>query len=153
MAVGTKLGDAQIWDTQAGSKLRSMRGHSSRVGVLAWDKHMLSSGSKDGSIWNHDVRLKNHKVAELNGHTQEVCGLEWRPDGNFLASGGNDNLVNIWDARSNAAPKMSKDTHTSAVKAIAWCPWQLSLLATGGGSHDRQIHFWNSTTEKKIKHN
>ncbi len=32
-------------------------------------------------------------------------------------------------------------SHSAAVKAIAFAPWQPSLLATGGGSNDRQIHF------------
>ena len=32
-------------------------------------------------------------------------------------------------------------THSAAVKAMAFAPWQPSLLATGGGSNDRQIHF------------
>jgi cell division cycle 20, cofactor of APC complex len=101
LAVGTGTGDAQIWDLDSTSKIRSMRGHTARVGVLSWDQHILSSGCRDGSIWNHDVRIAQHKVAELNGHQSEVCGLAWRPDGNMLASGGNDNQVQIWDARSS----------------------------------------------------
>ena len=32
------------------------------------------------------------------------------------------------------------------VKAIAWCPWQQSLLASGGGTADRQIRLWNVNT-------
>jgi cell division cycle protein 20 (cofactor of APC complex) len=32
------------------------------------------------------------------------------------------------------------------VKALAWCPWQPNLLATGGGSADKHIHFWSTTT-------
>lgn len=32
------------------------------------------------------------------------------------------------------------------MKALAWCPWQQNLLATGGGSHDQHIHFWSSNT-------
>ncbi|KAK5102392.1 hypothetical protein LTR70_000178 [Exophiala xenobiotica] len=31
--------------------------------------------------------------------------------------------------------------HSAAVKAVAYAPWQPTLLATGGGSNDRQIHF------------
>ena len=31
----------------------------------------------------------------------------------------------------------------AAVKAIAFCPWQSGLLATGGGSNDRAIHFFH----------
>jgi cell division cycle protein 20 (cofactor of APC complex) len=83
--------------------------------VLAWDKHIVSSGCRDGSIWNHDVRVHNHKVAELSNHTNEVCGLTWRSDGMQLASGANDNIVNIWDARSTV-PKYTKTNHTAAVK-------------------------------------
>ena len=37
-------------------------------------------------------------------------------------------------------------THSAAVKALAFAPWQSSLLATGGGSNDRQIHFFHTTS-------
>ncbi|KAJ5585533.1 uncharacterized protein N7459_005333 [Penicillium hispanicum] len=36
--------------------------------------------------------------------------------------------------------------HSAAVKAIAFAPWQPSLLATGGGSNDRAIHFFHART-------
>src|SRR4030095_10060942 len=32
----------------------------------------------------------------------------------------------------------------AAVKALAFAPWQPSLLATGGGSNDRCIHFYHA---------
>lgn len=146
VAAGLGTGEVQIWDVEEGTKLRSMFGHDTRVGVMGWSKHLLSTGSRSGAVYNHDVRIAQHKVAELNGHSGEVCGLEWRADGAQLATGGNDNLVNIWDARSLNAPKFQKTNHKAAVKALAWCPWQSNLLATGGGSHDRMIHFWNTTS-------
>lgn len=146
VGVGLGTGEVQIWDVEEGSKLRSMYGHDSRVGVMGWSKHTLSTGARSGLVFNHDVRIAQHKVAELISHTSEVCGLEWRSDGAQLATGGNDNLVNIWDARSLSAPKFTKTNHRAAVKALSWCPWQLNLLATGGGSYDRHIHFWNTTT-------
>ncbi|KAJ5221830.1 WD40 repeat-like protein [Penicillium citrinum] len=146
VGVGLGTGEIQIWDVEEGSKLRSMYGHDSRVGVMGWSKHTLSTGARSGLVFNHDVRIAQHKVAELVSHTSEVCGLEWRSDGAQLATGGNDNLVNIWDARSLSAPKFTKTNHRAAVKALSWCPWQLNLLATGGGSYDRHIHFWNTTT-------
>jgi hypothetical protein len=34
--------------------------------------------------------------------------------------------------------------HSAAVKAIAFAPWQPNLLATGGGSNDRRIHFFHT---------
>jgi len=33
--------------------------------------------------------------------------------------------------------------HKAAVKALAWCPWQRNLLATGGGTNDQTMRFWN----------
>jgi cell division cycle protein 20 (cofactor of APC complex) len=150
VGVGLGSGEVQIWDVEEGTKLRSMFGHETRVGVMGWNKHTLSTGARSGLVFNHDVRVAQHKVAELVSHTSEVCGLEWRSDGAQLATGGNDNLVSIWDARSLAAPKFAKKNHRAAVKALSWCPWQLNLLATGGGAHDRHIHFWNTTTGARV---
>ena len=150
VGVGLNTGETQIWDAEEGSKLRSMFGHETRIGVMGWNKHLLSTGARSGLVYNHDVRVANHKVAELVSHTAEVCGLEWRSDGSQLATGGNDNLVSIWDARSLNAPKFQKTNHKAAVKALSWCPWQNNLLATGGGSNDRHIHFWNTTTGARV---
>jgi meiosis-specific APC/C activator protein AMA1 len=36
--------------------------------------------------------------------------------------------------------------HGAAVKAIAFCPWRDSLVATGGGSNDKCIHFFHTTS-------
>nr|CAE76448.1 related to cell cycle protein p55cdc [Neurospora crassa] len=150
VGVGLGTGEVQIWDVAEGIKIRSMFGHDSRVGVMGWSKHLLSTGARSGLVFNHDVRIAEHKVAELVSHTSEVCGLEWRSDGAQLATGGNDNLVSIWDARSLAVPKFTKTNHKAAVKALAWCPWNINLLATGGGAYDRHIHFWNTTSGARV---
>ncbi|KAI6354887.1 Glycosylated integral ER membrane protein [Pyricularia grisea] len=150
VSVGMGTGEVQIWDVAEGAKVRSMHGHDTRVSVMGWNKHLLSTGARSGLVFNHDVRIAEHKVAELVSHTSEVCGLEWRSDGAQLATGGNDNLVSIWDARSLAVPKFTKTNHKAAVKALAWCPWNMNLLATGGGSYDRHIHFWNSTSGARV---
>jgi cell division cycle 20, cofactor of APC complex len=150
VGVGLGTGEVQIWDVAEGVKIRSMFGHDTRVGVMGWNKHLLSTGARSGLVFNHDVRIAEHKVAELVSHTSEVCGLEWRSDGAQLATGGNDNLVSIWDARSLNVPKFTKTNHKAAVKALAWCPWNMNLLATGGGSYDRHIHFWNSTSGARV---
>ena len=137
------------------AQVASLEGHSARVGALSWNGSLLTSGGRDSRIVHHDVRTPQHRVATLAGHSLEVCGLRWSPSGTMLASGGNDNLLNIWDNRYMAAASSRRvcdtalhriDAHTAAVKALAWCPWQQSLLASGGGTADRCIRFWNTRT-------
>ena len=151
LAVGTASADVQLWDTERMRQVRSMKGHTARVGALDWNAHLLSSGSRDTMIFNHDVRVREHHVATLAGHTQEVCGLAWSPDGTALASGANDNMLCIWDNTTSAgartlAPKHTLASHQAAVKALAWCPWQKGVLASGGGTADRCIKTWNAAT-------
>ncbi|KAJ6757425.1 CELL DIVISION CYCLE 20 CDC20 FIZZY -RELATED [Salix koriyanagi] len=118
IAIGLNNSHVQLWDSASNKQLRTLKGgHRSRVG----------------------------------GHTQEVCGLKWSASGQQLASGGNDNLIHIWDrstALSNSATQWLHrlEDHTSAVKALAWCPFQGNLLASGGGGGDKSIKFWNTHT-------
>lgn len=36
--------------------------------------------------------------------------------------------------------------HTAAVKGIAWHPTKIGFLASGGGTQDRSIKIWNTTS-------
>uniref|UniRef100_I2CPS9 Cell division cycle 20, cofactor of APC complex n=1 Tax=Nannochloropsis gaditana (strain CCMP526) TaxID=1093141 RepID=I2CPS9_NANGC len=89
------------------------------------------------------------------GHQQEVCGLKWSPDGTTLASGGNENFLCLWDAAmlesgTTPSPRLCLTDHQAAVKALAWCPFQRRVLASGGGTLDRTIKFWNTTSGSLI---
>jgi len=87
-------------------------------------------------------------VREFKHHKQEICGLKWSFDEKMLASGGNDNKLFIWDAGIGRStdPLCSFEEHSAAVKAVAWSPHQHGLVASGGGTADRHIRFWNANT-------
>lgn len=152
LAVGTNTGDVQIWDAHKCKLIRTMTGHRSRVGTLAWSTTMLSSGSRDRSIMQRDVRSPEQFTGKLLGHKSEVCGLKWSYDDRELASGGNDNQLLIWSASaSSGGPALRLPQHQAAVKAISWSPHQHGLLASGGGTADRCIRFWNTTTNTPLQ--
>ena len=59
IAVGLDNGEVQLWDSTALCKVRTMKGHSARVGSLAWNGGpILSSGSRDNTIINHDGEFR-----------------------------------------------------------------------------------------------
>ena len=100
LALGLNNGDIELWDIEKQIKIRTLVGHSDRVGTLTWNGYNLYSGSKDTNILSHDVRIKNHLIMKLSGgHNKEVCTIKWNSDFKYLASGGNDNLVCLWDVR------------------------------------------------------
>ncbi|TRM68853.1 WD40-repeat-containing domain protein [Schizophyllum amplum] len=209
LAVGTESGRLYLFDGVKLALIRTYIGaHELKIGCLAWNGDLLSSGSRDKHIHHRDVRQDGRgPVHDSTGHKQEICGLEWSngastsPDwgasnlggvGGLLASGGNDNKVIIWDLRGSQRPRTRvratgdndvtvgnvargivdrslEDTsfssstsslsdaassdylfkfhsHTAAVKALAWDPHESGILASGGGSSDQSIRWWNCST-------
>ena len=158
------------------------------------DQEVLLIGDDLGTVSLYFVEWPRHTERFLFGweggvalhariciHTQQICGIAWSVDGDHFATGGNDNLCCLHEARKvliedtpTPAPRMevrrdalgnsyvnvSPGTETeivirssgakhqwrlnAAVKAIAFCPWQRGLLAAGGGSNDRCIHFYHT---------
>jgi cell division cycle 20-like protein 1 (cofactor of APC complex) len=151
LGIGTKRGSVQLWDVEAERHMRTMSGHTSRAGALAWNVDSLVSGSRDRRIFYRDTRSQEMFISCLLAHTQEVCGLKWAPDRQHFASGGNDNKLYIWNSGHISAgvacqPERKYTEHVAAVKAIAWSPHQHGLLVSGGGTTDRCIRFWNTLT-------
>jgi cell division cycle 20-like protein 1 (cofactor of APC complex) len=102
LATGTHTGVVHLWDTETQKLLRTFEGHEGRVGALTWsNSNILSSGSKDKSILNRDLRVRDNYISRLEGHKQEICGLKWSFDDKYLASGGNDNKLMVWSQNQN----------------------------------------------------
>jgi len=162
IAVGTHMNEVHLYDGHALKKLRTLHGATGRIASLSWSATLLSAGDRDATIINHDVRADQNIVSKYMGHTQEVCGLKWNDDGTTLASGGNENFLCLWDAamsgrstsrqqrqqpqQQDHAPRLILKQHKAAVKALDWCPFHRGLLASGGGTADRSIKFWNSAS-------
>ncbi|KAL3373375.1 hypothetical protein AABB24_005393 [Solanum stoloniferum] len=146
VAVGCDSSKLQLWDAETSRLVRDLQGHQSRVGCVSWNGHILTSGSKDRAIINHDVRARSNLVSVTRAHRGEVCGVKWSSTGNALASGGNDNLVYIWDSfKTSSRHYMHRfNEHHAAVKALAWCPYSSDVLASGGGIDDGCLKIWNT---------
>lgn len=148
IAVGTSDSVLRLYDPVKRVLIRTLTGHTARISCLAWNSNEVSSGSRDSTIVTHDTRSTG-VVQRYVGHEEEICGLTYSADRRTLASGGNDNLLCIWSV-GHEQSRLKLHTHTAAVKALSWCPFETHLLASGGGSADRCIRFHNVNTGVEV---
>ncbi|KAJ1302118.1 hypothetical protein OPQ81_000948 [Rhizoctonia solani] len=174
LAVGQTDGQLSLYDTatkQHTSTLLPASSHSSQICALSWTGNLLAAGL-DGAALLWDIRQSSqpatshsanpshsaaHRpISKLTAHGHhKVCGVKWREDGEMLATSGDDNVVCVWDMRAMKKPLIrgtpgkvawKKKGHCSAVKALAWCPWSPTILASGGGKSDGTVNFWSAQT-------
>ena len=77
----------QLWDVERAKRSRVMTGHSSRVSSLAWNQHILSSGSRDGSILHSDDRVADYMVGRSDAHTQVGFFYPWQRRTDYWGGG------------------------------------------------------------------
>ncbi|RKP14788.1 WD40-repeat-containing domain protein [Piptocephalis cylindrospora] len=173
LAVGTKKGWILLYDVRRGRLVQRIPAHWDRVTCLDWTGPVLSSGSKDCSISHRDVRIPSSpsspRVGEANrlerAHSSEVCRIKWAsnpahfaprrpvlpdaPNG-LWASGGNDNIVRIWDNRMARTPLHNLSHHRGAIKALGWSPHERHVLASAGGAKDQKLCIWSTATARLL---
>ncbi|GHO46136.1 serine/threonine-protein kinase [Ktedonospora formicarum] len=73
------------------------------------------------------------------GHTDTVDAITWSPDGKYIASGGNDRTVQIWDAEKGVHISTYRE-HKDGVHGVAWSP-DGKRIASGG--YDKTVRIWD----------
>ncbi|CAL8075218.1 unnamed protein product, partial [Calicophoron daubneyi] len=136
-------------DSYVTGGVRVLRDHRQEKLVNQW-MAVEPSDTMLSFVTAHDASANAISVPE---NEESVCGLKWSPDSQYLASGGNDNRLLVWSqhAPPSGGPVLTYEEHVAAVKAIAWSPHQHGLLASGGGTADRCIRFWNTLTGQALR--
>lgn len=99
ISAGDDTGNLHIYDINTDKKVMNFKGHEGRISTMDWcNDYLLTTGSRDSTIKTFDLRA-NACVSVLEKHTQEICGLKWNFNESYLASGGNENHIFIWDIR------------------------------------------------------
>ncbi|MBX0328276.1 hypothetical protein K2Z83_11375 [Oscillochloris sp. ZM17-4] len=112
---------ASLWDAADGRQLREIR-TDAEISALAWspDGATLALGDVDGFLMLYDPS-KGEKIADLDGHGQQINRLAFSLDGATLASVSDDGTARLWDVASGAE-RLSFAGHAAEVSALAWAP-------------------------------
>jgi len=82
----------------------------------------------------------------LTGHTDEVDGLAFSPDGRFALSGSLDNTARLWDVETGQVIH-TLTGHTAGIRNVAYSP-DGNYLLTGSG--DNTARLWDAETGQEL---
>lgn len=163
LATGDCNKDIHIWKpTDDGSWVVNQApliGHTASVEDIQWspnEKNVMATCSIDKSIRIWDTRAQPQKACMLtadNSHESDVNVISWNKTEPFIASGGDDGVLKIWDIRQfqKRTPIAVFKHHTDHITSVEWNPLDSTILASGGD--DDQIALWDLSVEKDESNN
>ncbi|XP_069783056.1 glutamate-rich WD repeat-containing protein 1 [Narcine bancroftii] len=158
LASGDSKRNIHIWEPcPAGTwrvDQRPYSAHSRSVEDIQWspsEKTVFASCSADASIRIWDTRAAPSRACMLRveaAHQSDVNVLSWNRREPFLASGGDDGVLKVWDLRQFQEGKSVAQfkLHSAPITTIEWCPQEGSVLAAAGA--DDLLTQWDLAVER-----
>lgn len=119
-------GALRRWD--AAGALRATLDGMPPVTAVAIDQGSIASGGADGTLtfWTES----GERRGQVDAHTGAVNALALRPDGQLLASAGDDGMIRLWTWPAGA-PGGQWPAHEGPVLSIAFAPDGSALASSG----------------------
>jgi len=127
----------RIVDGTSGAKRTDMLGG---IYTFDWSPRSLQIATAGEKVRVWDA-LTGQMIRQFGTDTDGFArSISWSWDGAFLAVGGPDPVVRVWEARS-ARQVCVYDLHHGWIQDLAWSP-DGKYIASGGA--DREVHVWQT---------
>lgn len=103
---------------------------------------LAAAGYKLVKIWDASAL---HELGSLEGHASFVWGVDWSPDGQYLASASQDGTVQLWDA--NTFENIG-ELRTGWAFSVDWSPDSLFLAA---GTQAGPVQIWEMENMAQVQ--
>jgi WD40 repeat protein len=144
---GSADGRLRLWNGKDGGAVGDpWEGHSAPVRCLDWSPNAweVASGSDHGTIrrWNPNGRQIAPPIETGHGR---VYVVKYSLRGDTLASGGDDNIIQVWSKDSKLLIEIKG--HDSSVRSLCWSKDGAHIFS---GSHDCTIRKWQLIDGKEL---
>lgn len=158
LVTGDCAGNIHYWSMENENKnwqidQRPFSGHTGSVEDIQWSPNeatVFASCGVDKSIRIFDIRAapsKANMMSCLNAHNSDVNVINWNRNEPFIASGGDDAVIKVWDLRLFAEnkPVAVLKYHTKPITSIEWNQTDTTVFAAT--SEDNQLTIWDLAVE------
>ena len=142
-----------LWDVETHRQIERYEGHRNSVYGLCFQPPgfsrggLLASVSFDWMTMIWDPREGRQKPVKcLEGHRDDIIGVDFSSNGVALATGSDDGTCRVWDCRMWRATAVLND-HEGECKRVAFSPYGRALATTSG---DGTAKIWDMYTYKCI---
>lgn len=158
LATGDCKKNIHVWKMKSSGEWqvdqRPYCSHTDSVEDIQWsptEANVFASCSVDKSIKIWDARVSPVKACMLtssNAHDADVNVIHWNRNDPFIASGGDDGVIKIWDLRQfqHGKPSATFKHHKAPITSVEWHPTDNSVFAASGS--DDMISMWDLAVER-----
>ncbi len=129
----------KIWDADTAKELLSIDDNPSLVAAVAFrpDGKQIAVGNVDQTIALYDAAGKLQQ--RWNAHAVSVNSVAYSPNGQLLASGGNDALVKVWSIANPGVNPVVFAGHSGPVSGVAF---RKDNQHVASASADQLVKLW-----------